>query len=87
MSRRTLFRIVLGVLVAHAGLFLLLGQMRALPKMRYVPPPNFGYKERTYIDPVTGEKEIHREIRVSTKLADAKKVEELERRAGMRKPE
>lgn len=74
MSRRTLFRIIVLVLIAHAGLFALFSQMRPLPKTRYVPPPNFGYKERVYIDPSTGEKEIHREIRVSTKLAgDTKK--------------
>ena len=73
MSRRTLFRIIVLVLIAHAGLFFLFGQMRPLPKARYVPPPNFGYKERTYIDPKTGEKEIHREIRVSTKLAGEQK--------------
>ncbi len=73
MSRRTLFRIIVLVLLAHIGLFLLFGRMRALPKMRYVPPANFGYKERTYIDLKTGDKEIHREIRVSTKLAGERK--------------
>jgi hypothetical protein len=87
MNRRTLFTIVLGALVLHAALFLVLARTRPLPKMRHVPPPNFGYKERTYVDPVTGEKEIHREIRVSTRLADARKVEEMERRAGMKKAE
>lgn len=81
MNRRTIFTIILGVLVLHAGLFLLMMQMRPLPKFRHVPPPNFGYKERTYVDPATGAKEVHREIRVSTKLADAKKVAEMERRA------
>ncbi len=81
MSRQTWITVVLGVLVFHAGLFLLFGQMRALPKMRHIPPPNFGYKERTYIDPQTGEKEIHREIRVSTKLANRQQVEAAERAA------
>ncbi len=72
MSRRTLFRVIVVVLLAHVGLFVLVSQMRPLPRTRYVPPPNFGYKERVYVDPVTGEKEIHREIRVSTKLAGEK---------------
>lgn len=70
MTRRTLFRIIVVVLIAHVGLFFLFGKIRPLPKVRNVPPPNFGYKERTYIDPRTGEKEVHREIRVSTKLAN-----------------
>ena len=31
MNRRTIFTIVLGAIVLHAGVFLLFGQMRALP--------------------------------------------------------
>jgi hypothetical protein len=69
MSQRTLFWIAIIVLLVHVGLFSVVSRMRPLPKTRYIPPPNFGYKERVYIDPKTGEKEIHREIRVSTKLA------------------
>jgi len=70
MKRRTLFTIIGGVIVLHAGLFYAFGQMRALPKTRYIPPPNFGYKEETYQDPKTGERTIWREIRVSTKLTN-----------------
>ncbi len=80
MSRRTLIWIVLGVIVAHIGLFLLFGRMRALPTVRQVPPPNFGYREEVYENTVTGERTIHREIRVSTKLADPKQIEEAQRK-------
>jgi hypothetical protein len=73
VSRRTIFWIVALVVLAHVGAFLLIGQMRALPKARYIPPPappNFGYREEVETDPQTGERTITREIRVSTKLAD-----------------
>ena len=69
MSRRAIAWIILGVVAAHLAAFSVVSRMRALPKARYVPPPNFGYKQITYIDPATGEKTIEREIRVSTKLA------------------
>ena len=49
--------------------FAVVGRMRTLPKVKYIPPPNFGYKQTTYVDPATGEKTIEREIRVTTKLA------------------
>ena len=69
MSRRKIAWIVLAVVAAHLAVFAGVSRMRALPKARYVPPPNFGYKQTTYVDPATGEKTIEREIRVTTKLA------------------
>ena len=69
MSKRTIAWIVLGVIAAHLAAFSVVSRMRARPSARYEPPPNFGYKTTTYIDPATGEKTIDREIRVSTKLA------------------
>ena len=75
MKKRTIVYIVLGAIVLHLGLFLIFGQMRALPKTRYVPPPNFGYREEYYDDPKTGIRTTWREIRVSTKLSGAEKVE------------
>ena len=69
MSRRAIAWIILGVVAAHLAAFAVVSRMRALPKARHVPPPNFGYKQITYIDPATGEKMIEREIRVTTKLA------------------
>ena len=69
MSRRKIAWIVLGVVAAHLAAFAIFSRMRALPKARYVPPPNFGYKQTTWVDPATGEKTIEREIRVTTKLA------------------
>jgi hypothetical protein len=70
MKRRTVIRIVVGVVLFHAVAFAILSQMKPLPKTRYIPPPNFRYKEETYEDPKTGERTIWREIRVSTKLRD-----------------
>ena len=69
MSRRTIAWIILGVVAAHFAAFIIVGRMRTLPKVKYIPPPNFGYKQTTYVDPATGEKTIEREIRVTTKLA------------------
>ncbi len=74
MSRRTILWVVLGVIAAHIGFFAVFSRMRALPKMRYVPPPNFGYKEEVYQNPKTGDRTIYREIRVSTKLVDPSKL-------------
>ena len=74
MSRRTILWIVLAVVAVHLGLFYLFGKMRALPKVKHIPPPNFGYKEEVYENPKTGERTIYREIRVSTKLADPAKL-------------
>lgn len=70
MKRRTVIRIVIGVVLLHGAIFLVLAQTRALPKTRYIPPPNFGYKEEYYDDPKTGVRTIWREIRVSTKLSN-----------------
>jgi hypothetical protein len=89
MKRRTIFSIVLGVIVLHVGMFMLFGQMRALPKARYIAPPNFGYQLEYYDDPKTGERTLWREIRVSTKLSEtlkndtSKKPEVPERKNGI----
>ena len=69
MSRRAIAWLVLGVVAAHLAAFAVVSRMRTLPKSRYVPPPNFGYKTTTWIDSATGEKTVEREIRVTTKLA------------------
>ena len=69
MSRRAIAWIVLGAVAVHLAVFSIVSGWRARPPAKYVPPPNFGYKTTTYIDPATGEKTIEREIRVSTKLA------------------
>ena len=59
----------MGAIAVHVAAFLVFGQMHPLPKSPYIPPPNFGVKTTTYVDPQTGEKTIEREIRVSTRLA------------------
>ena len=77
MSRRSVYLIVAVAVLFHVGLFAIFGRMRALPKNRYIPPPNFGYAEETYKDVQTGEKLTYREIRVSTKLADPATIERM----------
>jgi hypothetical protein len=74
VSRRTVLWIVVGAVLFHAALFLVFGRMRALPKTKYIPPPNFDYREQVYENPRTGERTVFREIEVSTKLADPKKL-------------
>ena len=69
MSRRAIAWLVLAVVAAHLGAFAVVSRMRTLPKSRHIPPPNFGTKTTTWIDPATGEKTVEREIRVTTKLA------------------
>lgn len=73
MKRRTILWIVFAVVIVHVAAFLVLGRMRALPKARFIPPPNFGYKEEVYEDPKSGDRTIYREFRVSTKLAESPK--------------
>ena len=74
MKKRTIAWIILGVVMAHMGFFYFFGQLNALPKTKFIPPPNFGYKEETFQDPKTGERTIWREIRVTTRLTDRSKL-------------
>jgi hypothetical protein len=57
------------VIVAHVAAFLAVARINPLPKTHFIPPPNFGFKQTTYVDPASGERTIEREFRVSTKLA------------------
>ncbi len=86
MKRRTIAWIVTGVAAAHVLLFLLISGTNPLPKTRFEEPPNFGYKQTTYVDPKTGERTIEREIRVTTKLAPAGTYEARPKTEGERKP-
>jgi hypothetical protein len=61
--------IALVVVVVHAAIFFVITHVPALPKARYIPPPNFGTRTEIYEDTKTGERTIYREFRVSTKLA------------------
>ena len=69
MSRRKLAWIVVGVIVAHVAAFLVVARINPFPKINFIPPPNFGFKQTTYADPASGERTVEREFRVSTKLA------------------
>ncbi len=71
MSRRAIAWIVLGVIAAHLAAFAVVSRWKALPPAKYIAPGNFGYKTTTYVNVLTGEKTVEREIRVTTKLAPA----------------
>lgn len=68
MRRRTWIGIVAGVVLAHLGIFWLLGHKKVLPERRYIPPPNFQVRETRTLDEETGETYVYREISVSTRL-------------------
>ena len=74
MNFKIFLCIAMGVLVAHMAIFMLIARIRldANPPMP-APRPNFHVAEETVVDPETGEKIVHREIRVSTKLAPLEK--------------
>ncbi len=70
MNFRLLLCIVMGVFVAHLGVFMLIEKIHEKP---YVPrpKPNFSAKATVVVDPQTGQKTTYREITVSTKFAPA----------------
>lgn len=68
MNFRLLLCIVMGVFVAHIGVFMLISQLRPKPKIVAPPPPNFSAQERVVVDAETGEKTVYREITVSTQF-------------------
>ncbi|MDQ3621647.1 MAG: hypothetical protein M3463_04045 [Verrucomicrobiota bacterium] len=76
MKPRTLLWIVVAVLTLHAAGFFVVMRMQMVRKHAHVPPPNFGWREITYVDETTGEKTVVRELRVSTKLAPRATAEE-----------
>lgn len=69
MKRRPLLWIIGGAVALHVVGFSWFLQMKPLPKARFEAPPNFGYKQITWVDQETGERTIEREIRVTTRLA------------------
>jgi len=88
LSRRRITWIVAGVILAHVAAFLIIARINPLPKTRFIPPPNFGFKQTTYVDPASGEKTIEREFRVSTKLAPTGTYAERQKSEGKEpKPE
>jgi hypothetical protein len=66
-TRRWLL-IVAAVVIAHAVFFAVAGNICPLPRVRYIPPPNFITAERAVVNEATGERTVYREFTVSTKL-------------------
>ena len=82
MSKRTLWYIIMGAVLLHAGLFLYLGRFRALPKADYRPPQeNFGYREVVRTDMKTGERTVTQEYTVSTRLVTPEELAAMQRHA------
>jgi hypothetical protein len=71
MNIKIFLCIAMGVLVAHIAVVMILFHFRtdSLPAVPPAPARNFRVAEEKFVDPGTGEELIHREIRVSTKLA------------------
>jgi hypothetical protein len=88
LSRKKLAWIIAGVILAHVAAFLVIARINPLPKTHLIPPPNFGFKQTTYVDPMNGERTIEREFRVSTNLAQPGTYDRQRRNeAGQAKPE
>jgi len=72
MSRRVLIWVVAGAVCVHAGVFLLIANMKPLPEIPYIAPrkkPNFTAAELV-ITNEAGERTRIREFTVSTKLTE-----------------
>ena len=72
MNFKLLLCIGMGVFVAHLAVFMILARWRLdrLPPAPPEPVQNFSVAEAVVVDPQTGEKTVHREFRVSTKLVE-----------------
>jgi len=65
---KTYLLIAAGVIAAHALLFYFIAGKSPLPKVPYIPPPNFELGWAKYNDPATHEKMVYQEFTVSTHL-------------------
>lgn len=72
MNFKLLLCIGMGVFVAHLAVFMMIMRFRLnrLPTQPPEPVRNFSVAEAVVVDPKTGEKMVHREFRVSTKLVE-----------------
>ncbi len=70
MNIRLIFCILMGVFTTYMGIAMLFSHFHAVPPSAPVFKPNFTTRSQAVADPVTGETVIHREITVTTKLAD-----------------
>ncbi len=72
MSRRVILWIVAGAICLHAGVFLLIANLKPLPELPYIAPrkkPNFSASE-LLITNEAGESTRIREFTVSTRLTE-----------------
>lgn len=72
MNFKLLLCIGMGVFVAHLAVVMIIARFRLdrLPPPPPKPVQNFSVAEAVVVDPRTGEKTMHREFRVSTKLIE-----------------
>ena len=72
MNTRLFLCIAMGAFVAHLAIFMIIARCR-IGRLPPGPPPaaqNFSVVEAVEVDPQDGRKIVHREFRVSTKLAE-----------------
>jgi hypothetical protein len=70
MNFRLLLCLAMGMFTTYMGLVMLVGHFRAKPGGAPPPKPNFSARVEESVDAETGEKIVHRQITVSTKLAE-----------------
>jgi hypothetical protein len=70
MNFRLLLCLAMGVFTTYMGLVMLVGHFRSKPGGGPPPKPNFSARVEEAVDSETGEKIVHRQITVSTKLAE-----------------
>ena len=68
MKKRTVFLIAAAVAAAHAVAFYFVAGLDPLPRVPYLPPPNFSLGWARYTDPATHEKMVYQEFTVSTRF-------------------
>jgi hypothetical protein len=63
-----MFLIAAAVVAAHAVAFYFIAGWSPLPKVPYVPGPNFSLGSAKFTDPATHEKMVYQEFTVSTRI-------------------
>jgi hypothetical protein len=68
VKKKTIIIIAACVIAAHAILFYFVAGWNPLPRVPYIPPPNFSLGWAKFNDPATHDKMVYQEFTVSTQL-------------------
>ena len=68
---KTFLLIAAGVIAAHAIAFYFVAGLNPLPKVPYLPLPNFSLGWAKFTDPATHDKMVYQEFTVSTRIDKA----------------